>query len=580
MKKLILVGVNAKYIHSNLAIRCLKQNCNHVKNWDVEIYEITINDILDNSALQLFDLDGDAYGFSCYIWNFDRIIKLAEIIKKSKPEATIILGGPEVTYNPLSILESYWFIDYILSGEGEELLPKLLLNLDNIQNQYIELSSIYGQNNQNKSLLNPASVQDLTVLPFPYTCDDIQQLKDKIIYYESMRGCPFQCSYCLSSILIHVRYQNLERTLLELDQFIENKVRQVKFVDRTFNVNQKRAKHIFRHLISSDTKTNFHFEMSADLMDEEMLEIIKMAPKGRFQFEIGIQSTAQSTLDAITRRTSLSLAQKHTKQLLEFQNCHIHLDLIAGLPYETYDVFRRSFNETIMLRPHMLQLGFLKLLQGTRIRLEAKKYNYKYENFPPYEIISNDFISYKELGFLKILESLVDMYYNSEKFKNTLEYLFGCMCWETEFDFFEDFSNWWKNQGCHKFSHSLDGLYNQLNMFLKKMQVNLQLVNDLLKYDYLLQGQRTLPNFFENSMLDSKLAFHILNQEEFIANNFLELVPLTSKTRMKKVTFQKFKIETQAYFSSTSEVCIFFEGNAIFVPQSILQQFNPKPFLN
>lgn len=534
MKDLVLVAINAKYIHSNLAVRSLKAQ---LPDFDVEILEMSINDPLHRIIKLLLDLDTKRIGFSCYIWNMELILKLAEVIKKAKPQIQIIWGGPEVSFDGLALLKARLFCDLIIQGEGEAKLKALLANDDPD-----DLSTIPGLCYRNRSgelIENPDTEPvSLNQLVFPYLNIDMDSLDHKIIYYETMRGCPFSCSYCLSSAKQGLNMLSLDRVFAELAFFIRTGVKQVKLVDRTFNCDLGRAKAIFSFLINQGGDTNFHFEMTGDLIDDEMIALLKTAPPGLIQFEIGVQSTAIATLSAIGRKISVTRTEEHVKKLLAQQNIHIHLDLIAGLPHESYEVFRASFNQVIALDPDMLQLGFLKCLKGTRIRKESGIHDYQYASFPPYEIISNKYISADELYQLRQIEVLVDRYYNSGAFKDSLAFIFATRIYDTPFDFFEAFSSYWDRQGYYDVGKSKEQLFGILQDFFTDHQ-EFQLIGEWLKFDFLNQNLR-LPDGMDDSSPDKEWIFEFLKQPQNIETYLGDFINLAPKKIYTQVKFQYF----------------------------------------
>ncbi|WP_195267389.1 B12-binding domain-containing radical SAM protein [Eubacterium sp. 1001713B170207_170306_E7] len=578
MSKCVLVGVNAKYVHTNLAIRSLKAAA---PGADVELCEVTINDQLNLVVGRLLRLQADYYGFSCYIWNMEMVSKISEVLKKSRPNCVVFWGGPEVSYDSGTLLEDHPFVDYIISGEGETVFPAFVKTLESRdKTPLLQMDNVnwFGRDVSR----SPASgekvgiVEALDTLPFPYDEENIRSVSDKIIYYESMRGCPFQCSYCLSSTLQSVRFLPLERVFRELDFFISHRVKQVKFVDRTFNVDIRRTKAIIAYLAGKECDTNFHFEIAGDLLDDELLEMIAKAPKGLMQFEIGIQSTNDETLEAITRKTDLDKIRKYVKRLIGFKNCHVHVDLIAGLPKETYAVFKKSFNETIAIEPDMLQLGFLKLLKGTKIRREADKFYYRYASFPPYEVISNDFITSEELLRLKDIEELVDRYYNSGAFFLSLKYIFENQCCGTPFEFFEALSAHWRDKGCYEVGKSKEQLYSVLQDFtaLGIQPPHRETLGELIKMDYLRQGYRSLPGFFENRTLSKTAAFEQLKDEAFVDICLPMFSGQPAKQVIKQVFFQYFEENAldlaQRYLDTEpgrGSLCVFYEGKLIRVAE-------------
>jgi len=545
VKDLVLVAINAKYIHTNLAVRSLTAQ---LPDFDVEILEMSINDPLHRIIKLLLDQKTKRIGFSCYIWNIEIVLKLAEVIKKAKPQVQIIFGGPEVSFDGLALLKDHLFCDLIIQGEGESKLTALLENDD--QDGFSKIPGLCYRNRCGELIENPdAETVLLNQFIFPYSNLELDRLSHKIIYYETMRGCPFSCSYCLSSAKQGLNMLSLERVFAELDFFIRAGVKQVKLVDRTFNCDLGRAKAIFAYLIKRGGETNFHFEMTGDLIDDEMIALLATAPLGLIQFEIGVQSTAAATLAAIGRKISVSRTAEHVKKLLAQQNIHIHLDLIAGLPYETYAVFKESFNRVIALEPDMLQLGFLKCLKGTRIRNEADIHNYQYASFPPYEIISNQYISAEELYQLRQIEVLVDRYYNSGAFKDSLAFIFAARIYDTPFDFFEAFSHYWDRQGYYDVGKSKEQLFGILQDFFTDHQES-QLIGEWLKFDWLARDLR-LPASMSDTSPDKEWIFEFLKDPQNIETYLGDFINLAPKKIYTQVKFQTFSAAFISRLSGT-----------------------------
>lgn len=545
MKDLVLVAVNAKYIHTNLAVRSLKAQ---LPDFDVEIVEVSINDPFHRIIKLLLDQNTRRIGFSCYIWNMEMVLKLAEVIKKAKPQVEIIFGGPEVSFDGAALLKAHLFCDRIIQGEGEVKL-KALLESGNNHEGLNKIPGLCYRNSAGQVVENPdTEAVPLSQLEFPYSNVDMASLKHKIIYYETMRGCPFCCSYCLSSAKQGLNLLGLDRVFAELDFFITAGVKQVKLVDRTFNCDVGRAKKIFAHLIKRGGPTNFHFEMTGDLIDDEMIDLLKTAPSGLIQFEIGVQSTAPETLAAIGRKISVSRTAEHVKKLLMPQNIHIHLDLIAGLPLENYDRFKESFNQVIALTPDMLQVGFLKCLKGTRIRSEAQIHQYQYASFPPYEIISNKYISAEELYQLRQIEVLVDRYYNSGAFKQSMNYIFADKIFLTPFDFFEAFSCHWEDQGYYDVGKSKEQLFAILHEFFRDHK-NVDQIGECLRYDWLTQGNFRMPMGMRDQTPDKEWIFEFLKEPQNIEKYLSDFIDQTPKKIYTQVKFQYF---SAAFLSSLS----------------------------
>jgi len=484
--KLVLATLNAKYIHSSLAIRYLREYCRQPR-LEVVVREYTINNSLSDMLADLYEQQADVVGLACYIWNIEMTLQLASMLRKVLPQTVIIFGGPEVSYCPTKLLGQHHYIDYIVMGEGENTLKVLLSKLLNQE----DVTNIPGLacRNQTGAIIcsgKPQIVARLSELPFAYHDRDMDELKDKIIYYESSRGCPFSCQYCLSSAAAGVRFLAIERVLAEMDFFIRHKVKQVKFVDRTFNASKTHCFAIWKYLCNIQCDTNFHFEISAELLDEEMLDFLATVPRGRFQFEIGVQSTNEATLEVIQRRNNWPLIVNNVGRIISYGNIHVHLDLIVGLPYETYGSFSRSFDQVYSLYPDMLQIGFLKMLKGTGIRERSTEHNYVYMDQAPYEVLANRYISYREVRQLKLMEDLFNQLYNSGRFFHTLSWLVG-LYGQGAFAFYAAFAKYWEASGSHARAHSPKAIYRAIVEFCRDFAPEKQDVClEWLKFDALL----------------------------------------------------------------------------------------------
>ena len=546
--RVLLTTLNSKFIHSNLAIRYLKAFCRELPV-DIKIREFTINDHLGQVLGQIYREEPDVLCFSCYIWNIRETLLLVDSLKKVLPSCKIVLGGPEVSFESFSLMEEYPAIDIIVRGEGEETFFQLMKrmaagdSLDGVRGLTFRKGNDIYENEK-----RPV-IRDLDKIPFPYDLDErgnIVGLDNKIIYYETSRGCPFNCQYCLSSASSGVRYFSLERVKRDLEIFIKSKIPQVKLVDRTFNCNPSRAMEIFKMIMDMGGETNFHFEMGGDLIDDEMLKLLEKAPPGLFQFEIGVQSTKGETLEAIKRKNDFEKLSRAVRILKENRNIHLHLDLIAGLPEEGYDSFKQSFNDVYKLKPDRLQLGFLKLLKGSGIRINASQWDYKYTDYPPYEVLENKFISYGEILALKGIEDLVEKYYNSHRFEHTLDYLVRYFD-GNPFAFFESFNKFWEEQGYHSVSHSLIHLYDILLEFVERLpNIDKDLVKDILKFDYVSQGK---PGKYP-SRLDEEIPKETQNKinlffknKENIARYLPEYEGLTAKQVTKAAHIEIFRYD-------------------------------------
>ncbi|HHY82109.1 MAG TPA: B12-binding domain-containing radical SAM protein [Clostridiales bacterium] len=480
-KKTVLVTLNSKYIHSSLALRSLKAYCKD-SYADIAILEFTINDPIDKVVSALAAQHPDLLCFSCYIWNIRMTLDVIDTIKKILPDCRVLLGGPEVSYDSEEMMVQNSFIDYIVVGEGEETFREFLDCLHG-RGSISDVKGLVWRKDGN-IIKNPSREPILLYsIPFAYS-DGLTGLDDRIIYYESSRGCPYRCQYCLSSITGPVRFLSIERVKEELAYFVKSGVKQVKFVDRTFNCNPGRAKEIFRYLINLNGSTNFHFEMAGDLIDNEMMDILAQAPPGMFQFEIGVQSTAEATLTAISRKTDISGIEKAVRKLVNNDNIHIHLDLIAGLPEEDINSMACSINRVLGMSPHRLQLGFLKMLKGSGLRNAASIYAYSYTSYPPYEVLSNHVLSYNDIARLKQIEELVELYYNSHCFDRSLEYLIQ----QREGDYygiFDSMAEYWDKNGYFRYSHSNIRLYEHLLEYAESFEdIDMRLFKELLRFDY------------------------------------------------------------------------------------------------
>lgn len=538
--RFLLCGINAKYIHSNLAIFSLKAYADRKKIPGAEIIlkEYTINNYVEDILQDLYEEKADVVIFSCYIWNISFVRELAAELKKVSPDVKIWAGGPEVSYAANKFLMENPTFDLIMQGEGEEVFSELIrltveekCRIKDVYKQseskkvlsgivekrysierkqavkeekdiedkhfavednvyptnYIDMSKLQKlqgiavwdfsgeaalgnaeSNIGNKTkIINTgfATLMNMDTIPFVY--EDFHLFEHKILYYETSRGCPFCCSYCLSSVDKTVRFRSLPIVKKELDAFLEAKVPQVKFVDRTFNCNRQRAIDIWSYLVEHDNGiTNFHFEISSDLLGEEELELFAKMRPGLIQLEIGVQSTNGETVDAIHRHMDLDKLFHYVDSVHELGNIHQHLDLIAGLPYENYERFGCSFDDLYAHEPDQLQLGFLKVLKGTMMEEEVKKYSILYRNQPPYEVLGTKWLSYDEIILLKGVEELVELYYNSGQYTLTLKY--AVPFFESPFRFYEMFSAWYRGKGYHKLNHNRLEKYNILREFLRE----------------------------------------------------------------------------------------------------------------
>lgn len=467
MKKVILAALNAKYIHSNLALRYLSRFQNNNQKHDVETMEFTINQRLDFIAEELFRKQPDVVLFSCYIWNVEMLRQLCPILKKIMPDCVIGFGGPEVSYESETFLRENPAVDFVMRGEGELVFTKYLEHLDTGNPATLgEIESLTYRQGEVIVSTPQMHPMDLALLPFPYE-DDFSDVQNQIIYYESSRGCPYHCGYCLSSVENGVRFVPLDKVLPDLQNFLDKNVPQVKFIDRTFNCKKSHAMAIWKYLHEHDNGvTNFHFEITADLIDQETIDFLKTVRKGLFQFEIGVQSTNPQTIRAINRNVDFGALSEIVQQIKDGGNIHQHLDLIAGLPYEDYDSFGRSFNDVYALHPEQLQLGFLKVLKGSMLHQKQKEFEIVYHDTAPYEVLTTHELPYADTLRLKYVEEMVETYYNSGRFLNTLAYLVPL--YESPFAFFEALSQFWVGENYHYLGLSKMGLFDVLWRFVEQ----------------------------------------------------------------------------------------------------------------
>ena len=548
--KVLLVAINAKYIHSNLAIYTLQAYAKS-KGIDVEIAEYTINNYAEEIMADIYRKKPDFLGFSCYIWNISYVTDIAKELHKVLPNTAIWFGGPEVSYESENYLKEHTYVDGIMIGEGEETLCELVRSyeeyfketlikqeenkeiLTNDTSLVFRLQNIRGivirnQVNESKS---DAEIQivntgmrpyiDLDTVPFPY--DNIDKFANRIIYYESSRGCPYSCSYCMSSIDKRVRFRSMELVKKELKFFIDNNITQVKFVDRTFNCNKQRTLEIWKFIKENDNGiTNFHFEISADILSDEEIEMMKDMRPRLIQLEIGVQSTNEKTIEAIKRKMDFAKLSDIVNRINNTKKVHQHLDLIAGLPYEDYESFRLSFNDVYGLRPEQLQLGFLKVLKGSLMHEEAEKYGIVYKTNPVYEVLKTKWLSYDDVLKLKQIEDVLEVYYNSRQFENTMEYLLRFF--ETPFDMYEHIANYYDENNLFGIKHTRISRYIILldmlgKTVLKNHDKEYNIARQLLVHDlYLREKVKSRPEFADDMNIYKDKYNEFYKDEEHIRN--------------------------------------------------------------
>lgn len=514
---LVLTAINAKYIHSNLAVYSLRAYAKKYAKCcetEISIAEYTINQQMDDILMDLYKKQPDILFFSCYIWNLSYVEELVREIHKIFPELPIWLGGPEVSYDAKDVLARLPELMGVMFGEGEETFKDLVeyyhgqarVQRENCGGDFAHptddsvkaLRDIQGiaYRNENGDMMQNAWRKPIDLSTVPFVYQDMEDFKNKIIYYESSRGCPFSCSYCLSSVDRALRFRDLDLVKKELQFFIDEKVPQVKFVDRTFNCNHKYAMEIWTYLMEHDEGiTNFHFEVAADLFNEEELQLIAGMRPGLIQLEIGVQSTNEKTIKEIRRTMKFSEVARIVERIHEGENVHQHLDLIAGLPYEDLESFKQSFDDVYRLHPQQLQLGFLKVLKGSYMEKQKESYGLLHKSRPPYEVLCTKWLSYQDILELKMVENMVEVYYNSGQFFYTLRNL------EKEFaspyELYSQLGKYYEDKNLHMVSHSRIARYEILLDFIREYDVKKEdLYRELLTFDlYLRENVKNRPAF-------------------------------------------------------------------------------------
>jgi len=493
--KFLLTAINTKYIHSNPAIYSLRAFAGEPLREHIELAEYTINQSFGDILADIYKRKPDGIAFSCYLWNITLVLDLVTQLNKLLPEMPIWLGGSEVSFDAPEILRKYPMITGVMIGEGEETFRELMEYYLDRRESLTEIPGLCLPTGYTA----PRSPMDMNRLPFLY--DSLQPLENRIIYYESSRGCPFRCSYCLSSIDKTVRFRDLETVRRELQYFLDHKVAQVKFVDRTFNCNQRHATEIWRYILENDNGvTNFHFEISADLLNEEEIDLLRHMRPGLIQLEIGVQSVNPKTIKAIHRTMAVEKLEKNVGAVNAGHNIHQHLDLIAGLPYEGYESFGKSFDRVYRMEPEQLQLGFLKVLKGSEMFLRAEEFGICYLDNPPYEVLYTKWLSFEEIIKLKAIAEMVEIYYNSNQFRNTLYYLEKRF--SSPFAMFEKLAEFYEEKGYFVNSPARAYRYHVLLEFAAERveeQEDEVVIKELLTYDmYLRENLKSRPDFAKN----------------------------------------------------------------------------------
>lgn len=550
--QILLATLNAKYIHTNLALRCLKAYCGD--EFAMDIAEYTIKDPAMNVLSDIFRRKPDVLGFSCYIWNIEETIKIIQMVKKILPETKIILGGPEVSYDTDHWMKRISDVDFIVMGEGEETFRDLLRALRDGSGKFHFIFGLAYRKGEEAVLNPPRPNLDLTNYPSPQRfVEDIPELPNRVIYFETSRGCPFSCQFCLSSVEVGVRYFDIEKSKADLLYLIDSGAKLIKFVDRTFNIKRDYALEMFDFLIHNHKGCVFQFEITADIMRPEVLQFLsENAPPGIFRFEIGVQSTNEMTNDLVKRRQNFSKLTRTVNAVKDSGKIDQHLDLIAGLPEEDYHSFRKTFNDVFALRPEELQLGFLKMLRGTGMRRDADKYGYEYMNHAPYEILGNRVLPFSDLMRIKRVEDIMEKYWNDHRMDRTVEYLITEE-FETPFDFFQEFGDYAAAQGWPKIGHQLEDLFIRLREFLTWRGLrNLPAAEGLMKLEYLLNHKyKPRKSWWEHSFSKNAQIERmrlLAEHPEAVSPRFAEL-GLDEKEMHKHTVIEALPFNWQTYLS-------------------------------
>ena len=575
--KLLLTTLNSKFTHSSLALRYIQSMVNH-EGVDISRVEYTINNQLDYIVREIYSGGYDVVVFSVYIWNVEDTLVIAKNLKKVAPNLKVFFGGPEVTFESDRFLQKHPYIDLIIRGEGEISFSELIECMANkaypVQGQedpFADLKGItYRPLNGSGVVIRPdqALIHDLDIIPFPY--DSFEGLEHRILYYESSRGCPFNCQYCLSSTIKGVRFFSLDRVKSDMKRFIDLKVMQVKFIDRTFNADPNRSLEIFKFLHENDNgHTNFHFEITADRLNEETISFLERVRPGLFQFEIGVQTTHEPTLKEICRFVDFEKLKEVCLKIRSYRNIHLHLDLIAGLPSENYSRFMKSFDDVYSIRPEMVQLGFLKLLKGSGLRIRKDKYGYIFNDQPPYEIMGTSDLSFDDMIRLKGIEDMVEHFYNNQKFTHALEFIIkvnGIL----PSKLYEMLSEYWHAKGWHHKAHNQDAMYLILLDFYKELGLKSgELFEEVVKFDYVRQSSRR-KLYSDKESVEFRQFTHTFLQDETNIDKFLpSFKGQTAKQIVKKVRFETFTYNVVSLIESDfnlsqvqmKEVIVLFDYN-------------------
>lgn len=573
--KILLTTLNSKFIHSNLAVKYMHAMIRD--RVDSVVEEFTINEDIEEILSRIMQGGYDMVAFSCYIWNIERTMKLAENIKKISPQTMILLGGPEVTYDADAVIKKNPFVDFVIAGEGEKAISDLADIMLRAEDSEGEISRAFGENSpyleplmsitnlytafvpsdmdfESRSLV----ITDLSIIPPVYLETRKEDIENKIVYYETSRGCTFSCAYCLSSTTKGVRFFDYDRVKAELTHLVSLGARQIKFVDRTFNSDESKALDMISFLMSlDDGSINFHFEITAHLLQRPVLDLIKTARKGLFQFEIGVQSTNDETLREVRRANRFEELSQNVLEIKSYGNVHQHLDLIAGLPYEGLARFRKSFNDVFSLKPDALQLGFLKILKGSPLEKTVEKHGYSYRSYPPYEVLKNRYMSYADIDHLRAVENVLDRFYNTGRFRYSMEYLYDTAYTGRGYDLFEDLSAIIKDNNINTVRKEEEFRAMKL-LGLSRAEcecMNTDFYVELLRLDYMNMGRNpSLPAFLASKNAregESGLREFIFeftrDQQNLVELGFAEDVHY--KDAYKKINWSIFEYDMVQYIS-------------------------------
>ena len=568
---IIISTLNAKYIHTSLSIRYLKAYAQ--PDYEVQLAEYTIKDPIMNIVGDLHSKKPNVIGFSCYIWNIEETMKVVSMLKKINPELIIILGGPEVTYDVHDWLDLIPGADFIVMGEGEITFKQLLNQIEGDKN-YKQVSGIAYRNQDGKKVIQPqAGKVDLKSLPSPYRLEeDRTELSKRVTYIETSRGCPFSCQFCLSSIEVGVRYFDREKIKEDIRYLMDNGAKTIKFVDRTFNISRSYAMDMFRFLIDEHRPgVVFQFEITADIMRPEVIQFLNdNAPAGLFRFEIGVQSTNDHTNDLVMRRQNFEKLTRTVTMVKDGGKIDQHLDLIAGLPEENYGSFRKTFNDVFALRPEELQLGFLKMLRGTGLRIRADEHDYIYSDQAPYEILGNNVLTFDDIVRIKQVEDVLEKYWNDHRMNHTIEYLVETV-FPSAFDFFQAFGTYWDEQGWSRIGHQLEDLFRRLEQFLTSREIpELDNIIGLMKLDYFINQKYKPRKPWWKASLEkqgrSKVYEHILDHPEQLGSAFTAL-GLNEKELYKHTLVEELPFDLETYLK---------DGTILSSPSSMIGYFDPN----